>query len=116
MRTCATIVGALWPPIVQVSELSSVPVSCGNGTRNWSSPAAACTQAVHFSAHSGENLELLRAELCIGTSAFIGPSGVGKSSLLNAIQPDLSLKVRGVSESTPVVVRSGREMDITVLR
>jgi ribosome biogenesis GTPase len=34
------------------------------------------------------------------STVFSGQSGVGKSSLLNAIQPDLSLKVSSVSEST----------------
>ena len=33
-------------------------------------------------------------------TAVTGQSGVGKSSLLNAIQPDLNLKVREVSEWT----------------
>jgi ribosome biogenesis GTPase len=49
------------------------------------------------SAKSAEGLEPLREELCRGTSALIGPSGVGKSSLLNALDPDLTLRTREVS-------------------
>jgi ribosome biogenesis GTPase len=33
-------------------------------------------------------------------SAFVGPSGVGKSTLLNRIQPDLQLRTAEISEST----------------
>ena len=33
-------------------------------------------------------------------SVFAGPSGVGKSSLLNSIQPNLSLKTGDISEKT----------------
>jgi ribosome biogenesis GTPase len=43
------------------------------------------------SAKTGEGVEPLREELCRGTSALIGPSGVGKSSLLNALDPGLTL-------------------------
>jgi ribosome biogenesis GTPase len=49
------------------------------------------------SAKSGEGLESLRAELCRGTSALIGPSGVGKSSLLNALDPGLALRTGTLS-------------------
>lgn len=50
------------------------------------------------SAVSGVGIPRLRQILCGRASAFSGQSGVGKSSLLNAIQPDLSLKVREVSD------------------
>jgi ribosome biogenesis GTPase len=51
------------------------------------------------SARSGQGIERLRGRLHGRQSVFAGQSGVGKSSLLNAIQPDLALKVREVSEA-----------------
>ncbi len=44
-------------------------------------------------------LEELHTALVGKISAFSGPSGVGKSSLLNAIQPGLGLAVREVSDA-----------------
>jgi len=44
------------------------------------------------SAKTGEGIDLLRAHLDGRVSAFAGPSGVGKSSLLNALQPGLRLR------------------------
>jgi ribosome biogenesis GTPase / thiamine phosphate phosphatase len=52
------------------------------------------------SAHSGEGVDELRAMLAEGSSALVGPSGVGKSSLLNALEPGLALKVGGLSRKT----------------
>jgi ribosome biogenesis GTPase len=52
------------------------------------------------SAKTGEGVDRLRELLKGRASVFSGQSGVGKSSLLNAIQPDLSLKVSNVSETT----------------
>ena len=52
------------------------------------------------SAKSGEGLDSLREELCRGTSAMIGPSGVGKSSLLNALDPTLALRTGVLSAKT----------------
>jgi len=55
---------------------------------------------VYTSAHTGQGVDQLTAHLKEKISALAGPSGVGKSSLLNAIQPDLGLQVRSVSEAT----------------
>ncbi|MBI3969674.1 MAG: ribosome small subunit-dependent GTPase A [Chloroflexi bacterium] len=52
------------------------------------------------SAATGEGLEVLRRYLGGRTSAFLGPSGVGKSSLLNALYPRLDLRVGDVSTAT----------------
>lgn len=54
--------------------------------------------ALLTSAKSGEGIEALRRLLKDRATVFSGQSGVGKSSLLNAIQPELALRVRTVSE------------------
>jgi ribosome biogenesis GTPase len=51
------------------------------------------------SAVSGAGIERLRERLCGRETVFSGQSGVGKSSLLNAVQPGLDLRVREVSEA-----------------
>ncbi len=59
---------------------------------------------IYACAKSGQGVEELRERLTGKISALAGPSGVGKSSLLNAMQPGLGLAVREVSEA----VRKGR--------
>ena len=49
---------------------------------------------------SGQGIDRLRKCLAGRETVFAGQSGVGKSSLLNAVQPDLGLEVREVSEAT----------------
>ncbi len=49
------------------------------------------------SARDGRGIEDVQAMLKGKVSAFTGPSGVGKTSLLNCIQPDLGREVRNVS-------------------
>ncbi len=49
-------------------------------------------------ATSGQGIEALRERLKGRVSAFYGASGVGKSSLLNALQPDLKLKIGKISK------------------
>lgn len=55
---------------------------------------------LYTSAHSGHGIETFHKRLSGKLSVLIGPSGVGKTSLLNAIQPGLGLLVREVSEAT----------------
>ena len=52
------------------------------------------------SARTGVGIPRLRELLGGRATVFSGQSGVGKSSLLNAIQPDLALRVKEVSENT----------------
>lgn len=51
------------------------------------------------SASTGIGLDRLREYLVGRQTVFSGQSGVGKSSLLNTIQPELGLRVREVSEN-----------------
>lgn len=55
---------------------------------------------LYTSALRGTGIDELRARLKDKTSALIGPSGVGKSSLLNALEPGLGQRVMNVSTST----------------
>ena len=54
---------------------------------------------VRTSAETGEGLEELRSRLINRVCAFTGNSGVGKTSLLNALDPTLMLRTGEVSES-----------------
>jgi ribosome biogenesis GTPase len=60
------------------------------------------------SARTGHGLEILRQQLQGRTSAITGPSGVGKSSLMNALYPGLSLRVGEISAS----VNKGRHTTV----
>jgi len=55
---------------------------------------------VAVSARTGDGLAELTERLSGSMSVFIGPSGVGKSSLINALGADLSLRTGELSRST----------------
>lgn len=61
------------------------------------------------SAQVGTGLEALRSILVDNSTVFVGQSGVGKSSLLNAIQPGLTLKTASIVDHT----RKGRHTTAT---
>lgn len=54
-------------------------------------------EALAISVHTGEGIEDLRACLNEGVTVITGQSGVGKSSLINFLIPDLNIRVHSVS-------------------
>ena len=55
---------------------------------------------LEVSAVDAQNLKPLRKVLAGHTSVLVGQSGVGKSSLINALLPDAELEVRSVSDQS----------------
>lgn len=68
-------------------------------------------ETLRTSVKAGTNLDTLRELLCGARSVVAGPSGVGKSSLLNTVQPGLGLRIGDVSES----VGKGQHTTVTAL-
>jgi ribosome biogenesis GTPase len=71
----------------QADEFAAVYESCGY-------------PVLRTSAVTGEGTDALASELEGDVYAFVGVSGVGKSSLLNRIDPALDIKTREVGEKT----------------
>jgi len=67
-------------------------------------------QVLPTSALTGEGVARLTGVLCQGATALVGPSGVGKSSLLNAIDPGLELRIGDLSRG----IRRGRHTTVGV--
>lgn len=55
-------------------------------------------ETIRTSARRGDNIAKLRQQLAGKVSVFSGNSGVGKSSLINAIEPSLELKTGEISD------------------
>lgn len=67
---------------------------------------------VYTSVVTGDGLDDLKARLKGKISVFAGSSGVGKTSLLNAIQPGLGLRVREVSRATGKGMHTTRHTEL----
>lgn len=70
---------------------------------------------LYVSAKQGLGIEQLRDCLLGKISVFIGSSGVGKTSLLNAIQPELGHKVKAVSKATEKGMHTTRHVELIPL-
>lgn len=66
-------------------------------------------ETLRTSATAGLGIAALRDRMCEARSVVTGPSGVGKSSLLNAIQPDLGLRIGEISAA----VHKGRHTTVS---
>ena len=64
---------------------------------------------LYTAAKRREGIDAVAEAICGRTSALMGPSGVGKSSLLNEVQPGLGLRVAAISEA----VDKGRHTTVT---
>ena len=69
----------------EIQELKDIYENCGY-------------RIVFTSAVEGENIEELKALLHGKTTAIAGPSGVGKSSLINIFQPNANMETGSISE------------------
>jgi len=91
----AAEVGQLEPVIV----LNKADLPCPTETRERLEHYSRMGYRVHScSAKSGQGVDELARMLKGSTAVFVGQSGVGKSSLLNAMSPNLRLKVGEVSQ------------------
>jgi ribosome biogenesis GTPase len=89
--------------LIAIEHSGAEPVVCVNKIDLGDSPELAPYRElgipiVPCSAASGEGIDRLAAELAGKTCVFTGHSGVGKSSLLNALAPGLRLSTGEVSE------------------
>ena len=67
---------------------------------------------LYTSARTGAGLAALREALAGKISVLAGSSGVGKTSLLNALQPGLGLQVRAVSQATEKGLHTTRYVEL----
>ena len=94
--------------LITAERYRLLPLICVNKT-DLAEDAAVCRQTmqpyldlgyrvIFTSAFSGEGIGELRQLLCGQTTVLAGLSGVGKSSLLMAVQPGLQLRIAAVSQ------------------
>jgi ribosome biogenesis GTPase len=86
------------PPIICANKVDLVGIERAHD--QFDIYAEISYRVIYTSAESGMGLDELETALRDKISALVGPSGVGKTSLLNAIEPDLGKRVRSISQAT----------------
>lgn len=91
------IVSALRGNLKPLVVINKIDLDDGEAVRAQLSYYADLHYPILFtSAQSGEGVDAFRDALARSESAIVGQSGVGKSSLLNCVEPNLSLRTREI--------------------
>ena len=77
---------------------------------------SAMYKVILTSTKSDDGIEKLRVALKDNVTVFAGPSGVGKSSLLNRVQPDLKLETGEISNKTKRGKHTTRHVELLELQ
>ena len=89
--------------------INKVDLASEDAARRMFADYARAGYPLHFTSVKAQHgLEELRAALVGRSTALTGPSGVGKSSLMNALYPGLQLRTQEISES----VNKGRHTTV----
>ncbi len=99
IRTDRILAGCFWHDIPATLVLNKIDLAKpGEVAAIRATYEAIGVDVLETCARDGIGVEALRARLKDKVSAFYGASGVGKSSLLNALQPGLQLKIGKISK------------------
>ncbi|MBN2047179.1 MAG: ribosome small subunit-dependent GTPase A [Anaerolineaceae bacterium] len=86
------------PPLIVANKVDIIGMEAAKAIFGLYEPIG--YKVIYASAETGEGVEELHDHLRGKISAFTGPSGVGKSSLLNQIIPGLDLHTSNISDVT----------------
>jgi ribosome biogenesis GTPase len=86
------------PALIVVNKIDLIGLQDARAVFSYYEPLG--YSIIYTSVRQRIGLDALHEQLAHRISLLTGPSGVGKSSLLNAIQPGLGLQVRQISQAT----------------
>jgi ribosome biogenesis GTPase / thiamine phosphate phosphatase len=98
------------PAVICVNKVDLV--APGEARRTFKAYEEIGYPVLYTSATRGDGIEALRLTLRHKLTAVAGSSGVGKSSLLNALEPGLGLKVKSVSRATTKGLHTTRHVEL----
>lgn len=98
------------PPVICVNKIDLA--RSGEAQEQFSVYEEIGYPVLYTSAKTGEGMDELKDCLQGKISVLAGSSGVGKSSLLNAMQPGLGLRVKEVSEATEKGLHTTRHAEL----